>query len=193
MSGMNSDDEDKHILWTKVQQQIKKTNPYHSQVEKEFILPDGKQKIAYTGHHNPFVIGMALTPLNEIILVREYRPGPERIMMDMPTGSVNAGEDTAEAMARELAEETGYAGEVEKINVTYTAPYSNQERHTFLIRNCVQIGAQKLDHDEFIEVVTMDLQKFVLEYVVPGKTTNAAAVMYCLNRLGLITFFPWET
>lgn len=186
---MNDDNEDKHITWTKVQQQIKKTNPYHSQVEKEFILPDGRPKTAYTGHHNPFVIGMGLTPDNQIILVREFRPGPEKIMMDMPTGSIDPGEDPADAMVRELREETGYQGDSAiLVNVTHVAPYSNQLRHTFLLRNCIKVGDQELDHDEFIQVVTMPLNVFVMDYVIPGKTTNAAAVMYCLDVLGLVSF-----
>lgn len=186
---MNDNDEDKHITWKKVQQAIKKTNPYHSQVEKEFVLPDGRPKTAYTGHHNPFVIGMALTPDNQIILVREYRPGPEKIMMDMPTGSINIGEDPTEAMIRELREETGYAGEPPVlVNTTHVAPYSNQQRYTYLIRNCVKVGEQELDHDEFIQVVTMPLNVFVMDYVIPGLTTNAAAVMYCLDVLDMVSF-----
>jgi ADP-ribose pyrophosphatase len=181
--------DDKNIKWEAVGEPRKQsTNPYHSQLEKHYTLPNGKKKVAYTGHHKPFAIGMALTKDMDIILVREYRPGPDKIMIDMPCGSMNEGEDPKAAMLRELEEETGYTGQIELVNETFTGPYSDQKRFTFLIRDCVKVGPQKLDHDEFIEVVTMPLSEFVHDWVLSGETTNAAAVIYCLDYLDMLEY-----
>jgi ADP-ribose pyrophosphatase len=176
--------DDSSIIWKKKGEVIIRTSPYYAQAEKEYILPNGKLKMAYVGHHKPFAIGLALVKdTEEVILVREYRPGPEQVMIDLPCGAINKGEDPAVAMKRELEEETGWTGTPELVNVTFTGPYSDQKRHTFLLRDCVKLGPQRLDHDEFIQVVTMPLEEFFREWVLTGKTTNAAAVLYAINHI----------
>lgn len=112
---------------------------------------------------------------------------PDMIMLDLPSGALVPGEDPTQGMLRELEEETGYTGKPELVNISFTSPYSDQQRHTYLITDCVRVGSQKLDHDEFIEVVTMPLREFYEEWVVKGRTTNAVASFYALDRLGILT------
>jgi len=179
--------EDK-VSWTKLSEKLVRTSPYYIQAEKQYRLPNGKHKTAFVGNHRPFVIGLALTKNKEVILVKEYRPGPEKLMLDLPSGSIEEGEDPIEAMRRELREETGWLGTPELVNVTHTGPYSNQMRHTFVVHDCVKVGPQELDHDEFIEVVVMPLEEFYEKWVATGVTTNGSAVLFCLHHLGLLKF-----
>jgi ADP-ribose pyrophosphatase len=58
-----------------------------------------------------FVAAAALTPEGRILLVRQYRPAIERFSLELPAGAIEENEDPAEAMARELLEETGYTTE----------------------------------------------------------------------------------
>lgn len=180
---------DKHIAWKKIEgpYATQHTNPYISQVVKYYTLPDGSEKKAYTSHHNPFVVGLPVTSDGDVILVREYRPGPDQIMLDLPSGALNPNEEPLSGMIRELSEETGYHGKPELVNVSYVGPYSDQTRYTYLIRDCLPVGKQKLDHDEFIEVVKMPLREFYEEWVIKGRTTNAAASFYALDRLGILS------
>jgi ADP-ribose pyrophosphatase len=176
------------ITWVKLSEKAIRTSPYYIQIERQYKLPNGKLKTAYVGNHKPFVIGLPLTKDKEVILVKEFRPGPEKLMIDLPSGSIEDGEDPIEAMRRELKEETGWLGTPELVNVTNTGPYSNQIRHTFVIHDCVKVGPQELDHDEFIEVVTMPLEEFYRDWVASGLTTNGAAVLFCLHHLDLLKF-----
>lgn len=180
--------DDSHITWRKSKEDITVDyNAWNRQIVKEYNLPNGRPKKAFINKSNDYVVGMVLTPEdNNIILCREYRPGPEKIMLDMPTGAINKDEDPFEAMRRELLEETGYVGDIELVNITAVGPYSIQRRHTFLVRNSRKVSKQLLDHDEFIEVVEMPLAKFLNHYVLPGYTTNSTATFFCLDYLGLM-------
>jgi 8-oxo-dGTP pyrophosphatase MutT (NUDIX family) len=183
---MSNDNKDAHIMWKLSKESVVQHNDWTRQIVKEYTLPNGKPKKAYVNKAHDYVVGMCLTPDMDIVLCREFRPGPEKIMLDMPAGAVNHGEDPVIAMARELQEETGYAGTVEFVNSTIVNPYSIQRRHTFVIRNAVKVSGQDTDHDEFIEVVLMPLPQFINEWVLDGKTTNSAAAIFCLKALGML-------
>jgi 8-oxo-dGTP pyrophosphatase MutT (NUDIX family) len=51
---------------------------------------------------------LPITRANEVVMVRQYRHGPQRITLEMPGGLIDAGEDPATAALRECLEETGY-------------------------------------------------------------------------------------
>lgn len=175
-----------HLIWNKQKQYQESVDKYHTKMVKEYILPNGKPKTAFLSGTGEYVVGFAVTPdCLETILVKEYRPGPERLVTDLPCGSLNQGEDPAVGMMRELREETGFSGDIEFINTCHTGPYSTQLRHTFFIKNCVKVGEQKLDLDEFIEVVKMPISLFINELLLSGLTINSAAAFFALEKLGL--------
>ncbi len=55
-----------------------------------------------------YVAILAIAPGGSIHMVRQFRPAVERMVIELPGGHVDAGEEPAAAAARELAEETGY-------------------------------------------------------------------------------------
>ena len=55
-----------------------------------------------------------LNPSGRIILVRQYRPPADSLVVEFPAGLINPGEDPAEAAVRELREETGIHAEPEE-------------------------------------------------------------------------------
>jgi 8-oxo-dGTP pyrophosphatase MutT (NUDIX family) len=57
-----------------------------------------------------YVTVLALTRAREVVLVRQFRPAVEDQALELPAGTVEAGERPAHAAARELVEETGFRG-----------------------------------------------------------------------------------
>lgn len=60
---------------------------------------------------NDWVNVVATTPGEEIVLIRQFGFGSDRVETEIPGGIIESGEDPAVAAARELLEETGYEGD----------------------------------------------------------------------------------
>ena len=99
-----------------------------------------------------------MLPDGRLVLVEQYRHGAGRIMLELPAGDIDAGEDPAAAAVRELAEETGFAAIAAPIplGVLYPEPARNRSRaHGYLVRVAASPGATALDEAEAIRVRTM--------------------------------------
>ena len=96
----------------------------HLQHCKVFDVHRATMESPSTGRAHPFyridsaawVNVVALTPDDELVMVRQFRHGPREVTLEIPGGLVDPGESPAEAAARELLEETGYrAGGLESL------------------------------------------------------------------------------
>jgi ADP-ribose pyrophosphatase len=107
---------------------------------------------------------VALTKQNEILLIRQYRHGAGKILLELPGGGVNGNEEPLAAAKRELLEETGYTSD-DIIEVGRVSP--NPASHTnlmyaFLALNAEKAGDQCLDETEEIEVFPTPLDEVIV-------------------------------
>lgn len=150
-----------------------------------YKLPNGKEKDFYIALQNNTVIILPITQDNQVVLTRQYRPGPDQIITELPAGRIEEGEKVLEAAARELLEETGYQGESKWVAKSPVSPYSTKWRNTIVVTNCKQIAKQKTDESEFIEVVLMPLNEF-RDYIKSGKLTHIESAYMGLDYLGIL-------
>ncbi len=119
-------------------------------------LPNGTELDEYFVRESlGFAVIFALTPRDEVVLVRQYKPGIGGVMLELPAGSIDRGEAPLQCAVRELAEETGYASphELELVRSYVTdATNSNSRFHVFLARDVEKVGEQNLDSTEEIDV-----------------------------------------
>ena len=100
------------------------------------------------------VVVVAITPENKIVLVRQFRAGSGLDGLEPPGGLIDAGEDACQAAARELLEETGYAGDPPLVLGTCWANPSilTQRITTVLIPNAKPVALSKPDTHEEVEL-----------------------------------------
>jgi ADP-ribose pyrophosphatase len=154
-------------------------------VTKYFQVPDGTvQEYGTQSAENSHCVALiGVTADRKVVVARQFRPGPEMIMNEIPGGFVEAGEDFQAAAIREFSEETGYrVGRVEPLGLGRKSAYSNVTHHYFMAYDCVPGAGQELDNGEFIEVVLMSIPDFVMA-AHDGEMTDAPAVLQAYTKL----------
>jgi ADP-ribose pyrophosphatase len=152
---------------------------------KTFVLPNGAEAEFEIKQEPRCVCVLALTTRQTVLLVHQFRPGPEAILLELPGGGVSPGEDPASAAARELLEETGYGGEMELAGSSWHCGYSTRRTYHFVARSCVKIQEPRPDELEFLEVVEMPLADFQ-QHVRSGNLTDGAGAYMGLEKLNLL-------
>lgn len=101
-----------------------------------------------------------ITPDNEVVMVRQFRHGIKKVLLEIPGGLMDK-EDTSPKIAarRELVEETGYTSEtIIPLGSLYPQPaIQNNRYHIFLAENARKTEKPNLDEGEDIETLLVPL------------------------------------
>jgi ADP-ribose pyrophosphatase len=136
-----------------------------------------------------FVIIFALTPDENVVLVRQYKHGIGEVVLELPAGMIDSGETAEEAALRELGEETGYApqGKMELIRVFIVDPTNSNGRFTlYLARDATLSVERDLDPTEEIAVELVPLSRLrqLLQSGEIDVGNHVGAIYTVLDRLG---------
>ncbi|HEC21848.1 MAG TPA: NUDIX hydrolase [Chloroflexi bacterium] len=106
---------------------------------------------------------VAMVPLDEdgnVILVRQYRAGAEKVLLEIPAGMLEDGEEPLAAARRELQEEIGYyPEELTRLGLFYVAASYTTEAITIYLARGLRPSRLPQDIDEYITVERMPFRQ----------------------------------
>jgi 8-oxo-dGTP pyrophosphatase MutT (NUDIX family) len=153
-------------------------------------MPSGKIVDPYYVLEYPnWVNAVALTGAGEVILIRQYRHALGRTILEIPGGCMEkTDKDPAEAMARELLEETGYAFDtMEPMGDISPNPSTNANlTYMFVATGGKKVADQNLDPHEQIDILTYsprDVMKLLEENKIV-QSLHATCIFYAAMKLG---------
>jgi 8-oxo-dGTP pyrophosphatase MutT (NUDIX family) len=154
-------------------------------------LPDGSIIDNYYVRESlGFTIIFALTPDEQVILVRQYKHGAAQMLLELPAGAIDEGETAAECAQRELAEETGYVGDPPQLVRTCLADptNSNGSFHLFMVRHAELRATQTFDltEDIAVELVALGELRAMLRDGRIHTGSHVASIYAALDYLALL-------
>lgn len=131
----------------------------------------------------------ALTENDELLFVRQFRYPYKEIILELPAGKLEKGQNPLENGKRELLEETGAVGrEYMSLGKLYPSPgYCGEIIHIYFCK-IDHYEQQRLDAGEFLNVEKIPLDKaleMVLNNEIPDAKTQTAImkIAFMLNKL----------
>ncbi len=150
-------------------------------------LPNGSTAKREVVEHPGGVSVAALTEANELIFVRQFRYPYHKVLLELPAGKLEPGEDPFEAMKREQLEETGTTGEryVSLGEVYPTGGYCGEVIRLWACRVAEDKRQLHLDEDEFLAPERIPLDKAV-EMVCSNEIPDAKTQIGILKTAALV-------
>ena len=149
-------------------------------------LPDGTKATREIVEHSGGVCVAAMTEEKELYFVRQYRYPYKRVLLELPAGKLERGEDPMQAGIRELEEECGVvADEVISLGTVYpTVAYCSEIIYLFAAKG-LKKTRQHLDEGEFLDVEKISIEK-ATEMVMKGEISDSKTVALVLKINNLV-------
>lgn len=123
--------------------------------------------------HNGGSVIAAVKDNGNMIMVKQYRKAAERVMLEVPAGKIDPGEEPLAAAIRELKEETGYTAEkIMPLTKMYpSVGYSEEQLYLYLATGLTP-GETCFDENEAIDIAEYPLDR-LYRMVVNGEIEDA--------------------
>jgi len=147
--------------------------------------PNGKTTTREIVEHSDCVAVVVLDSKNNAILVRQFRKAVGKILLEIPAGGIDPGEQPIDCVRRELQEEIGYLpNKIDKLGGFYEAPgYCSEYLHLYLATHLIPSQLEAEDTED-IEVVRAPLSR-IPELIASGEICDAKSVAGLLRVVSL--------
>lgn len=172
----------KEIEYKKVSKKLAYKGKRVQVEELEYLDGD---KVIYREHvkaGNASVI-LPITEDNKVIMIQEARTPIGKVILALPAGMIEQGEEAKNAAIRELEEETGYlASDIEFLREYYTSVGYSDEKISLYLATNMKKTKQRLDDEENIKVIEVPLEELV-EMVDKNEIITASTTIAVMHYL----------
>jgi 8-oxo-dGTP pyrophosphatase MutT (NUDIX family) len=153
---------DDPLPWTLIERSyLFRRPPWLTLRQDHLRLPSGREIPEYwISEYPPWVNVVAVTPGDQVVLVRQYRPGLGEVHFELPAGVIDEADASPEAAGRrELLEETGYGGGQWSALLTLSANPALQSNltYSFLAEGVEAVAAPAHEATEDLRVHVVPL------------------------------------
>ena len=125
-------------------------------------MPNGTRVAREVVEHPGGVGIVPVTKDNKVLMVRQYRYPMEEVLLEIPAGKLDEGEEPYACAVRELSEETGCtAGKIVYLGASYPSPGFCRETLYVYLALDLQYGEMHLDENELLSVEPVDIDELV--------------------------------
>jgi ADP-ribose pyrophosphatase len=131
------------------------------------IIENGRELMRDVIRHNGSVVVLAVDDAKSkrdplIVMERQYRHAAREVLLEVPAGKMEEGEDALAAAKRELLEETGFKAKRWRKMIRYFASpgFLGEFMQVFLAEG-LTLGDAQPEYDEQIEIEMMPLSKLI--------------------------------
>ncbi len=137
-------------------------------------------------HHRGGACVVAIDEKKNIYLVEQYRIATKRMLLELPAGKLEIGEEHFTCAQRELTEELGIKAENWSfLSSFYPTPgYCDEEIKIYLAED-LTFGEKQLDPGEFLNVVKIPLEK-AIEMIKNNEIIDAKTMIGILLTAGKV-------
>jgi ADP-ribose pyrophosphatase len=148
----------------------------------EVLLPNGKTSKREIVRHNGAVAIIAYKDEETVLFVEQYRKAVEKMLLEIPAGKIERGENVLLCATRELEEETGYKSD----HLTYLGKivaspgFCDEYIHIYKAEDLYPGDETLGDEDEFIglrEIKVKDVKGMIKDGSIEDAKTICAFMM----------------
>jgi 8-oxo-dGDP phosphatase len=175
--------------WTVLSSQyLFRRAPWLTLRQDRLQLPNGREIPEYwISEFPPWVNVVAVTAADEVVLIRQYRPGIADVHFELPAGVVDAEDaDIETAGRRELTEETGYSGGSWSLisKLSANPALTTNWTYTYVAEGVVPVGkaAPEATEDIRVHLVPVDQIERIIDDGEMIQALHAAPLLQYLLR-----------
>jgi len=145
----------------------------------------GTETIREIVWHPDCIAVVVLDGQGNVILERQFRRPAGKVLLEIPAGGIEEGEEPEDAVGRELQEEIGYLpGKVTRLGGFYSSPgYCTEDLYLYLAEE-LQPSRLIADDTDEIEIVRVPLGE-IKDRIERGEICDAKSVAGLLWVLGM--------
>ena len=168
---------DSHLKETRIDGELAYDGGFLKVSRDRVSLPNGAITHREYIRHPGAVVVLAILDDGKVLLERQFRYPLGRVVIELPAGKIDAGEDHLDCAKRELQEETGYtASDWQFVTTIHNAiAYSDEHLDLYLARG-LTAGPAKLDDGEFLDTFSATLPE-LLDMVRKGEVTDVKTII----------------